>query len=207
MAMLDGRKYIFNMFGWEGALLDGKGQGVYSFAGMNDVIKAMTQQSTEFIDQIVDIKQRGLRVNQRQLDDIFTGWVEQDANIKIHKLKTVENPESKLENEFQVFFLLCQSVQMVLAEATLGQVTSEATNLCLLPGDTFQDRLKDLTDGLAYLMSAKDEEVGPLIEVYTQKARDIFKVWRDSGEKQELLPQIFRYALFVWCLRRRNSEV
>jgi hypothetical protein len=198
LVMIEGRRYVCNFQMMTGVNIE---------ANQQEVLKALTQQSGEIITEICDIRGRRLNMNQVQLDNIFTGWVEQDVNIKIHKLETIENPEKRLENDFKVFFLLCQSMHMVLANATLGELATEAVNLTLLPTDTFSNRFKSITDDLKYLLSAPDEEVLPLLETYTAKAFELYKPWRDSGEDSERLPQIYRYALFAWVLKRRAGLI
>jgi hypothetical protein len=203
LVMLDGKRYLMNMFGWEGAILDGKAQGVYSFAGINDVVAAMTQQSGELIDQITNIKGKDLRVNVAQLERVFSEWVELDVAWKTHKTIQSENQEVKQENMFMVFFLLFQAKVMVLSDATLGQLTDDLVKLCMQPEDKFSERYDLLVKGLAYLLALPDESVIPEAERYTQLARDCYKLWKTTDQHTELIPQFYRYGLYVWVLRRR----
>jgi hypothetical protein len=207
LVMLDGKRYLMNMFGWEGAILDGKAQGVYSFAGINDVVAAMTQQSQEIITEICDIKERSPRVNFGQVERVWQNWIEQDVNIKIAKVETFENPEKKFRNDYEEFQLSMQNVFMVQADSTLGQIKSVGAKLCQLQGETFSERYKTLGDEIKMLLELPEEEVKPQIGIYSEKGFERYKAWLEKDDQPDNQPALYRYIFFMWILKRRAGLI
>lgn len=185
----------------------GQWTGVYHLAGTQDVIKALTQQTTEYLERVQDIKGGSLRVNQAQLDRIWEEWAQQDVNWKMHKISVTENKEAREEADFQILLTQLENLMMVQADATLGQITDAIVWFCSQPEDKFSDRYDALRDGLDYLMKLQEVLVQPLMDDYLQKARETYRKLSAGGNGAELKPQLCRYGLYLWVLRRRLGGI
>ena len=184
----------------------GDWEGCYYPAGAQDVIKALTQQTGEYMESIVAIKEQNLRVTPAQLQRTLDEWRELDANIKFHKIQVIENDQARHENRFQQYFEQLQEFFTVQANATLGDISDEMVMRCILPGETFAERYKILDAESKQIMELKEHFVIPQIEIYTQNARELYTAWIEKADRTAD-PKMHRYAWFTWMLKRRASLI
>jgi hypothetical protein len=199
LTQIEGRLYLCNLFGWKGATdeMTGESIGVHYPGGFTDVVKAMTNQGTEFLLALESAW--GDQLSKQQIAEIGRQWNVLDADIKGFMNEVDEGRVGKVEGAFQVEFLIWQLWAMLHAQATLGRVTDA---MVLLYGKSYQE----LSEACTYLLQAKEEDCKSLLEHYGEKAKTRY-LKQPFETTTAALSELARLAWFVWVLKRRLGLV